>query len=549
MAQAETAQGIVRPARTSDLLVWLWRLLASAQFAIALSAFLALAGLLQVVLPQIPGAMQGNPAAVDAWLEAQRDTYGPFTELMHRLGLFSVVDAWWFLAGLGLLAASVSVYAADRFLLAWRSVTRPRERLPDSFFERAANRVAVALPSAAPLEALLRRRRFRVRTAAEGDAVYLFADRFAWAQLGNFASHIALLLFLVGALLSRFDGYSQTLFIAEGTTSPIFPVSHPNQMQVEVVRAVGTFDQGGSPLDYRSDLVIYQGGDEVARGVATVNDPLEYGGYRFHQVGYNAQGAALQVRDTTTGFAQYDEVLAFDALQPGPAITVRDTQGRELLRDVIPPTDFIGDARGGLITLPGDGRQFWVGVTPASDGGWSLVVYGREGDTTRLVVAEGASDAAEGLRWTFNELTGLPAVALEGIPGDGPQDLVMMAQTPEGEPYLTILGPVDGQALTLYPDQPVRIGDYEYTFAGRRAFSGIKVRRDPGANFIWIATGLLLAGLLVTFYVPRLRLWARVRDGEAVIAAQAERRGVFRSETKQLLRQLEATDAEAKADG
>ena len=551
MAQVETVHGAVRPARTSDLLVWLWRVLSSAQFAIALITFLAVAGLLQVVLPQIPSEMEGNPAAIDAWLDAQRGRYGPFTEAFHRLGLFSVIDSWWFLAGLGLLAVSVCVYTANRFLLAWSAVTRPRERLPDSFFERAANRIAFAVAGPAALETLLRKRRFRVRASVEGDAVYLFADRFAWAQLGTFVSHIALVLFLVAALLSRFDGYSQNLLIAEGTTSPVFPVSHPNQMQVEVVRAVGTFDQAGAPLDYRSDLVIYQGGKEVARGVATVNDPLSYGGYRFHQSAYFGEGAALRVRDATTGFAQYDEVLALSDLQPAPAITVRDAQGRELLSDVIAPTDFIDDARGGLITLPGDGRQFWVGVTPTNDAQWSLVVYGREGDATRLVLPAGQSDTAEGLLWTFDEVTGLPSLSLEGIPGDGPQDLVMLAETPEGEPYLTVLGPVDGRALTLYPNQPVRIGSYEYAFEGRRAFSGIKVRRDPGANVIWIATGLLLAGLLVTFYVPRLRLWARVRDGEAVVAAQAERSGVFRSEAKQLLRELGAgaREAGAKTDG
>ncbi len=557
MTQAETAQGVVKPARAGDLLVWLWRLLASAQFAIALIAFLAIAGLLQVVLPQIPDAMRGNPVAVAAWLEAQRGTYGPFTEPLHRLGLFNVKDAWWFLAGLGLLAFAVCVYAADRFMLAWRTVTHPRERLPDSFFERAANRLAFALPASAggspsaALEAFLRKRRFRVRRSAEGESVYLFADRFAWAQLGNFVSHIALVLFLVGALLSRFGGYSQSLLIAEGASSPIFPVSDPNQMQVEVVQAVAKFDQTGAPVDYHSELVIYQGGREVARGVTTVNHPLEYGGYRFHQVGYFGEGAALQVRDVTTGYARYDEVLALQDLEPAPAITVRDAQGAVLLDDVIAPTDFIDQARGALVTVPADGRQFWVGVTPTSDNHWSLVVYGRQGNTTRLVLPAGQSNTADGLQWTFKEVTGLPSLTTEGIPGAGSQDLVMMAQTPDGTPYLTVLGPVDGQALTLYPNQPVRIGSDEYTFAGRRAFSGIKVRRDPGANFIWIATGLLLAGLLVTFYVPRLRLWARVRGDEAVIAAQAERSGVFRIEAKQLLRQLGVTRLEAgtKADG
>src|SRR3990167_11296446 len=108
-------------------------------------------------------------------------------------------------------------------------------------------------------------------------------------------------------------------------------------MQVEVVQAVAKFDPSGSPTDYHSDLVIYQGGREAARGVTTVNRPLAYGGYRFHQVGYLGEGAALQVRDVTTGFARYDEVLALVDLQPAPAVTVLDAQGNVLLDDVIAP--------------------------------------------------------------------------------------------------------------------------------------------------------------------------------------------------------------------
>jgi len=114
----------------------------------------------------------------------------------------------------------------------------------------------------------------------------------------------------------------------------------------------------------------------------------------------------------------------------------------------------------------------------------------------------------------------------------------VMSESPEGTPYLTAQGPVDGYALTLYPKQPVRIGDREYVFEGRREFAGIEVRRDPGATFIWAAVGLLLAGLGVTFYVPRLRLWARVRPHETVIVGLAEQSGRFRSEMKRLAREL-----------
>ncbi len=73
---------------------------------------------------------------------------------------------------------------------------------------------------------------------------------------------------------------------------------------------------------------------------------------------------------------------------------------------------------------------------------------------------------------------------------------------------------------------------------GKRNSSPGPVRRDPGATLIWVAAGLLLAGLLVTFYVPRLRLWARVRPQETVIAGPAERGGAFQTEAKRLAREL-----------
>ncbi len=63
MAQAESAQHASRPFRSTDLPLMLWRLVASAQFAITLILFLAGAGLLAVVLPQIPPALLGSPAA------------------------------------------------------------------------------------------------------------------------------------------------------------------------------------------------------------------------------------------------------------------------------------------------------------------------------------------------------------------------------------------------------------------------------------------------------------------------------------------------------
>lgn len=548
MARAERAASYPRAVRTVDLLVWLWRLLASGQFAVALISFLALAGLLAVVIPQVPVAIRGEAFAVDIWVDTQRGKFGPFTDSMQRSGLFDVVSTWWFLTALVLLGVSVCVYAADRFLATWRNIAQPRQRLPDSFFDRAANRLAFVsdASTAGRLEALLRKRRFRVAVERDAGVTYLFADRFAWGQLGSLLSHLAVALLLVGGLITHTGGYTNALFVAEGTTSPVFPVSDPHQMQVEVVDAAASFGEDGLPTDYHTELVIYQGGKEVARGVTTVNRPLSYGGYRFHQAGYLGEGAALRVRDLATGDTVYSESLALTDLTPAPAIRVRDETGRVLLDDVIVPTDFLGAAEGALITVPETGRQFWVGVAQQDDESWHLLVYDQAKPDDVLSAAPGETKTAAGLEWTFVEAAGVPSVIADGVPGDNQRSLVLMSDESGGSTFLTLLGPVDGAALTLYPDEPVAVGGRQYTFEGRREFAGIEVRRDPGANFIWAGAGLLLAGLVVTFYVPRLRLWARLRDGEAVIAAQAERSGAFRAEARRLVRELDVAPSEER---
>jgi hypothetical protein len=174
----------------------------------------------------------------------------------------------------------------------------------------------------------------------------------------------------------------------------------------------------------------------------------------------------------------------------------------------------------------------------ALDGDWRMVVFDTADTGSRFTLAAGETRRAGDFTWTFVEPSGVPSALAASVPGAPPMASVMLAETPGGEPYLTVV-PVDGGALTLYAGQPVRIDDKVYEFEGRREFAGIEIRKDPGATFIWVAAGLLIAGLLVTFYVPRLRLWARVKDDELVIASVAERSGVFQAEVKHLTKELE----------
>jgi cytochrome c biogenesis protein len=73
------------------------------------------------------------------------------------------------------------------------------------------------------------------------------------------------------------------------------------------------------------------------------------------------------------------------------------------------------------------------------------------------------------------------------------------------------------------------------------AFSGVIVKRDPGASIVWGSFLLLIVGLSLTFYFPRRRIWARLApSGELHLVARADRSVDLRREFGRLLEDLVA---------
>ncbi len=114
-----------------------------------------------------------------------------------------------------------------------------------------------------------------------------------------------------------------------------------------------------------------------------------------------------------------------------------------------------------------------------------------------------------------------------------------------GSPELTIVG-LQPQAVSLGLGESVEIGGYEYSFVGQREFAGIQVRKDRSDYLVWIGAGMLIAGLLVTFWVPRRRLWAKITPARIYLAGQAGHLVDFRREMAELARQAGAELDEAE---
>ncbi|MBK7725310.1 MAG: cytochrome c biogenesis protein ResB [Dehalococcoidia bacterium] len=252
-----------------------WQLLTNVKFALFLVGLALVAGLVGTVIPQVPGPMRGNLAARSAWMELRRDTYGPLTGPMDGLQLFDVFHSAWFNGLWLLIIVAVTVCTVSRFRPTWRSVQRPQVRVAEGYFERAHHRAAFTHEGgAAAVEAMLRKRRYKVIRAEERDGTaYLFADRFGWSHYGTFLSHLALLMLLVGALLTTMAGFDRTFVFAEGSPeAAVFDRPGPDQPFIKVNEAYRGLDAEDNVIDYHS-LIEVRRGDEVKACKTSVNDP------------------------------------------------------------------------------------------------------------------------------------------------------------------------------------------------------------------------------------------------------------------------------------
>lgn len=552
-----------------------WWLFTNVRFATVLLSLLAMISLVGVVIPQFPLNVRGDSVAEAQWLDSKADTFGFLAEPVETMGLFDVFHAFWFAMLLATTVAATGAYIVSRLPGIWTSVTRPRTRVPDRYFEMAPNRFATAeVLDPGRLEAALKRQRYRVERYSEGEVTYLFADRFASAQLGTLLTHAAVIVFILSAVVSRVDAFESGLFLAEGSTLPVFPVRNPEQIQVELTDARGEFAADGQPLDYRSDIVIYKNGEEVKHCSSTVNSPCSFEGYRFYQAAYFGFGAAVQVKDTETGNLLYRETLALVDRAPSPRVLIRDMDGHTLVDEKLVLTNELdtGDVayRGTLVELP-SGRLLSVGLE-YSGGETRLAVFeaGQPSDTVALVLNEGESAESGGLQVTYVKESMIPAARVTDLPLPPDADQSLPApylqisnvvygtnRTSEGTatdapisdspPRLTISG-LAPQAAVLEPGQSVEIGGYEYSFLGQREFSGINVKRDRSDYLVWAGAGLIVIGLMITFWVPRRRLWARISSGGTALAGQAPGHARYAEEMQRLAIRAGAETTEETQD-
>ncbi|PIX23835.1 MAG: hypothetical protein COZ69_07610, partial [Deltaproteobacteria bacterium CG_4_8_14_3_um_filter_45_9] len=103
--------------------------------------------------------------------------------------------------------------------------------------------------------------------------------------------------------------------------------------------------------------------------------------------------------------------------------------------------------------------------------------------------------------------------------GEGVQ-VVLLKPNQEPRPFWLL------KAFPKFDEQ--RRDEFLLTFEGAsaREYTGLQVAKDPGVWVVWIGCGLMIFGLIVSFFFSHQRVWVRIpkgSGGEIVLAGSANK--------------------------
>ncbi|MGH3292794.1 MAG: cytochrome c biogenesis protein ResB, partial [Trebonia sp.] len=474
---AEGGTGGTAQPRAADAgwLRWGWRQLTSMRTALVLLFLLALGSIPGSVLPQ-----QGtDPGAVQQYFTS----HPGLAPWLNHLGLFNVFAAPWFAAIYLLLFASLVGCVVPRtFRLVGSARTPPPRaprnlaRLPHSSTYSSSLSPAAAVDGAAAV--LGAGHRFRLRRSAPDSADHwVSAEKGYIREVGNLLFHLSLLGVLLSIAAGGLFGYKADKLVVEGQPAFADTVAaldefHPGRLvsgsdlpsfSLALNKFTATYIESGQsrgqPSNFNANVTYTSSpGAKPETYNIRINDPLSVDSLKVYLIGH---GYAPEFKVTgPDGRVAYQEATPFI-----PANTAT----------------FLSD---GVVKAPDASLGFMGVFVPTA-----IPVNG---------TVESIFPAADA-----------PAVSLIGYSGN----LGLNSGVPQSVYQLDTTGMTElsGSPRLLLPGQTWTLpgGKGSITFVGVKQWASPAITYDPGQVPALVCGILALAGLLLSFFVRRRRLFVR----------------------------------------
>jgi cytochrome c biogenesis protein len=493
-----------------------WRSLRSMRTALVLLLILALASVAGSLVPQV--------GTGDARIAATFRDHPLRAAIYDRIGLFDVFGSWWFTLIYTLLLVSLVACLIPRTRALARNLrARPQ---PARELESMRHFAAGTVPeppdrAAANARRVLRRRAFRVRSAASADGTaWVAADKGLAREAGSLLFHWAFLLILVGIVWGKGTGFTGQAVIVEGQTWTEAHASYDGQVRegrffhedhsgirIRVDRFEATYRiPSGIPRDFVTTAELFRANGSPAGTVdIRVNHPAELDGVKIYQFGY---GWAPVIRIEQQG----------RPIASGPTVCQQPAPPED-----VSPLQLPWDC---VVRLPSLRPQVGIRLQLWPD--------------IRGLNALLSSGQAMPMLNAFS-----PVLTYTAYRGDLRSDLALPSNTLDTS---TMRRFADG---ALGAGRSVDLGDgLTMSFPDLRRYTVLEVKRDRGLGILLLAAILILAGLLPALYTARRKVWVTAEpapDGERgsvlrIGGFALQRRPQFEEEFDKLVRAVLPAD-------
>ncbi|MFV0252882.1 MAG: cytochrome c biogenesis protein ResB [Beutenbergiaceae bacterium] len=492
-------RGASKPAGLGPVgwLRWAWRQLTSMRVALMLLLLLAVVSLPGAFFPQRPQ----DPAGVLDYLESNPGV-GPW---LDRLGLFDVYASPWFSAVYLLLFASLIGCIVPRTWAHAQALRSGPSRVPRSFTRFPTRRRTTVQASARQLTSDIQHalgRGYRHRASRVDGAVEISAERGYGRETGNLVFHLALVGLLVVTAWGQLVAYRGQAIVVAGQamvnsavdydtfdSGAWFDSASQEPFRIQLDSFTARFTHTARADEFIADVTLTRPDGEPSATQIKVNEPLQVGSANVYLTG--------------NGYA--------------PEITVTDADGEIAFS-------------GPVLFLPQDGVYTSTGVILAPDAnrGDPQLAFSGQLFPTAIRAEDGIAIGS-----AF-PLPGDPALSLTMWTGDlglddgMPQNLYVL-DTAGLDQVADPDDPTRPWRVELAPGQTAELPDGQgsITFGELRRYVALDVRWDPSVPWMGVFAALAVAGLAASLFLPRRRIWFRLRPGPdgTVVHAAALARG------------------------
>jgi len=230
-----------------------------------------------------------------------------------------MLDAPLYAVLLGGLALSAVAAAAVRAPATWREWRRPGPVRPRA----AALQATVAQPlDAGGAEQRLRAAGYRTRSDVARGRWAVHGVRRGWSRFAGQASHVALVLIVIGAAIGAAFGSETTFALLPGDQALLDAPRAGLSSAVRLESLDAEFGPDGRPRRLDTTVTFLRDGEAVKGETLRVNQPGAFDGYLVHPWTY---GPAARLRVATLGgSALLDAAIPLDAEQGGVPVGSAD---------------------------------------------------------------------------------------------------------------------------------------------------------------------------------------------------------------------------------